>query len=194
MQEGMLFHSLMGSAEERPYHIQMSWGLEGELDVEAYRRAWEGAIAANAVLRSGVQWEGLEKPLQVVWREVELPFEVEDLSGLGPDLQEGRLEEYLAEDLRRGFELDRPPLLRLVVFGLGEGKWELVWSFQHLILDGWSVSLLLEEVSRRYEAARLGTETQDEERRPYRDYIGWLQRQDLEGAEGYWRELLAGAG
>src|SRR5258708_3716429 len=90
----------------------------------------------------GIRREGAavrEKPLQVVWREVELPFEVEDLSGLGPDLQEGRLEEYLAEDLRRGFELDRPPLLRLVVFGLGEGKWELVWSFQHLILDGWSV-------------------------------------------------------
>jgi len=192
LQKGLLFHSLMGSAEERPYHNQMSWELEGELDVEAYRRAWEGAVEANAVLRSGVQWEGLEKPLQVVWREVELPFEVEDLSGLGADQQRGRLEEYLAEDLRRGFELDRPPLLRLVVFRLEERKWELVWSFQHLILDGWSVSLLLEEVSRRYEAARLGTPTQEEERRPYRDYIGWLQGQDLEGAEGYWRELLAG--
>src|SRR6266851_4097093 len=192
LQEGLLFHSLMGTAEERPYHNQMSWELEGAFEPEAYRRAWEGAIRANAVLRTGFEWEGVEKPLQVVWGEVELPFEVEDLSGLGPDEQKGRLEEYLAEDLRQGFELDRPPLLRLRVFGLGEQKWEVVWSFQHLILDGWSVSLLLEEVSRRYESARQGEEAQIEERRPYREYIGWLQQQDLKGAEGYWRELLAG--
>src|SRR5260370_30143399 len=116
----------MGTAEERPYHNQMSWELEGAFEPEAYRQAWEGAIRANAVLRTGFEWEGVEQPLQVVWEEAELPFEVEDLSGLGREQQRGRLEEYLAADLRQGFELDRPPLLRLHVFQLGERKWEVV--------------------------------------------------------------------
>ncbi len=192
MQEGMLFHILGSKSGQRPYHNVIRWELQGDLEVAAYRKAWQEAVAGNDILRTGIRWEGVERPVQVVWDAVETPFEIRDVRGLGSRVQKDLLDRYLAEDLRRGFELEQPPLLRLAVFRLGRRKWEVVLSFQHLILDGWSVSLLLDEMNLRYEAARRGEPALVGKRRPYRDYIRWLQQQDLGSAAKYWRELLAG--
>jgi len=188
-QEGMLFHSVV---ENQTYHNQVEWELEGKLEVGAYRRAWEESVKRNAILRTGFEWEGLERALQVVWGKVALPFQEENLSRINKEEQKSRIEAYLREDLERGFDLSRPPLMRLGVFRLGERRWEVAWSFHHILLDGWSLASLLEEVSERYQCELVGKPVALEERRPYREYIGWLERQDLGVAETYWRQLLRG--
>src|SRR5207302_314798 len=66
------------------------------------------------------------------------------------------------------------------------------WSHHHLLLDGWCLSLILTEVFASYRGFRRGQDIQLKRHRPYRDYIAWLQRQNLAAAEQFWREKLKG--
>jgi hypothetical protein len=190
MQEGMLFHTLYAPASG-VYFQQVVCTFGGGLDAAALRRAWQGVVERHAVLRTAFVWERRDKPLQVVRRRAVLPWEEQDWRGLGPEEQEARLEAYLAADRERGFDPAKSPLMRCALMRVGDDRYEFVWSHHHILLDGWSISLLLGEVFMLYEAARGGRELQLEPPRPYRDYILWLKKQSLGEAENFWRRTLA---
>jgi amino acid adenylation domain-containing protein/non-ribosomal peptide synthase protein (TIGR01720 family) len=191
LQQGMLFHSLY-APEAAAYVVQRSAELVGELDVDAFRRAWRELIDRHAVLRTGFEWEELDRPLQVVHAEVPVPLVVEDWSGLPEDERRRRVDAWLDADRRRDFELRRPPLLRLTLLRTAPDRHRWVWSGHHLLLDGWCMSLLFDEFLRLYAAFVDGREVRLPRPRPYRDYIAWVGRQDLAAAEAYWRRTLAG--
>src|ERR1043166_5695062 len=191
VQEGMLFHSLY-APEYDPYVTQVSGRLTGTVNEAAFRQAWIEVSARHAVLRSSFVWAGLERPLQVVRERVEVPYEYFDWSELDQQQQQERLKEYQRGERERGFELQRAPLQRVSLVRLGEGDYRFIWSFHHLLLDGWSFPLVFEEVFRLYEAAQRGETAKLEPVRPYRDYISWLSRQDLEQARRYWEAQLRG--
>ena len=191
LQSGMLFHTLY-EPNQGSYVTQMSCGLEGELDLSSFRRAWEAVVSRHAILRTGFLWEGLETPLQSVSREATLGVSYEDWRDLGEEARRGRLESFLAADRQRGFELGSPPLMRLALMRLGEQEHQCVWSMHHILLDGWCLGVIFGEVVAHYEGYRAGREVALERPRPYRDYIAWLQGQDLAVAELWWREQLAG--
>jgi amino acid adenylation domain-containing protein len=190
-QAGLLFHTL-AAGEAAPYFEQFVVGYEAVLDGDVLERSWRRVVERHAVLRTSFFWEDVEEPVQVVHRKVELPFERLDWSGLDSVERERRLQELLAAERARGFDLTRPPLLRLAFIRWGEGSCRIVWSFHHLLLDGWSVGLVLQEVAALYEAEALGRPAALQPRRPFRDYIAWLRRQDPAAAEAYWRRTLAG--
>src|SRR5436305_1592171 len=125
LQEGMLFHSLY-APESGVYVEQLRCELDGALDEEAFRRAWERAIERHAVLRTAFVWKSQRRPLQAVQRNVELPLRREDWSELPGDEREARFAAFLAEDRRRGFEPARAPLLRLALFRFGPAIHRLV--------------------------------------------------------------------
>ena len=191
MQEGMLFQSLY-APQANTYLRQLSYVLHGELNVSAFGRAWRRVVSRHAVLRTSFYWENLEQPLQVVQREVELPLAQQDWRELPAAEQETRLEAFLEAERERGFELAEAPLMRLALVRLAEDAYQFVWSYHHLLLDGWSRSLLLKEVFTFYEAFSEGRDVQPELGRPYIDYIAWLQQQDLSEAETFWRQALKG--
>ncbi|MFP5287986.1 MAG: non-ribosomal peptide synthetase, partial [Thermoanaerobaculia bacterium] len=91
-----------------------------------------------------------------------------------------------------GFDLGIPPLTRLALVRWTDESWKMVWSFHHLIVDGWSLSRVFGEVVACYVAFREGREPELEAPHRFRDYIAWLQRQDLGRAEAFWRNSLAG--
>src|SRR5438128_744213 len=97
MQEGMLFHALYQPGEG-VYFNQLSCRLEGGFEEEAFERAWERVIERHTILRTSFEWEGLERPLQVVWKKAKLEWKKEDWRGEGEEEQEERLKEYLEED------------------------------------------------------------------------------------------------
>src|SRR5205085_3837171 len=136
MQQGMLFHSLR-SPESGMYVEQLSCMLRGPLDVAGLRQAWQHISDRHAVLRTSFYWKEMDKPLQVVQRAVQLPFEVQDWRDLPREAQRQRLAALLADDRRRGFELTEAPLMRLVLLHTDEDEHQLVWSHHHLLLDGW---------------------------------------------------------
>ncbi len=191
LQEGMLFHTLYAPGSG-VYVGQLGFVLEGPLDARALERAWQGAVDRHEALRAGFAWEGVPRPVQVIRREAKLPLREEDWRGVGEAEREERLERYLEEDRKRGFELERGPLMRLGLFRLEEEAHHLVWTHHHLVLDGWSLSLLFGDVLALYAAYARGESPRPGAARRYREYVAWLERQDRSRAERYWREALAG--
>ncbi|HEX6289370.1 MAG TPA: amino acid adenylation domain-containing protein, partial [Herpetosiphonaceae bacterium] len=191
MQQGMLFHSVYASGTG-VYVEQVAFRLEGALDLAALQRAWATLVERHAVFRTGFVWQGVSTPLQIVRQQVDVPWQIEDWQPLSPDRQAERRDTYLQADRRRGFALLPAPLLRLALFQVGPTSYEFVWSQHHLLLDGWSLPLVFSEIFTAYEQLIRGQEPQLARPRPYRDYIAWLQRQDLAQAEAFWRQRLDG--
>ncbi|MCB1053929.1 MAG: AMP-binding protein, partial [Acidobacteria bacterium] len=189
LQQGMLFRTLYAPGSGT-YVEQASYRLRGDLDVAALELAWRRALAEHPVLRTGFFWEGREEPLQAVFRSVPLAIESEDWRDQPADSRSEKLAWRLAEDRRRGFDLARPPLLRVLLFRLEDRLWQLVWTHHHILLDGWSVALLL----RRVLAAYAGFEEPEAElpALPFREYVGYLRARDTTAAETFWRRALEG--
>lgn len=189
MQQGMLFHSLYDN-DTSAYHEQFSCTLRGTLNIDAFTRAWQIVAQRQSILRTSFVWKRLDKMLQVVQKEVTIPVVQLDWSDSTSDEQQTKLESYLAVDRAQGFDLSKPPLVRLAIMRIAADAHYLVWSHHHAILDGWSVPLLLREVLAYYDAVSKGQSLQMKPAKPYREYINWLQKIDLSSAEEYWRKTL----
>ncbi|MEL5858855.1 condensation domain-containing protein, partial [Aeromonas veronii] len=146
-------HSLL-NAEADPYINQTTVALHGALDREAFAAAWQQALERHPILRSGFAVQGLPSPRQLPHRQVSLPLAEQDWSGLEPAQARSRLSELQAQQCEAGFDLAAPPLMRLALLRRSADEHWLVWTRHHLIVDGWSSALLLDEVWRLYAALR----------------------------------------
>ncbi len=191
MQQGMLFHHVHDGLPEM-YFVQLGCHVQGELDVAAFRQAWESVIQRHAVLRTSFMWEGMEQPVQVVRKNVDLPWREEDWSALSQAEQREKWRELLREDRQNGFDLGRAPLLRLALARGANHDFYFGWSYHHILLDGWSQQTILQEVFTVYEAARAGRPSPLKAPARYREYIRWLQKQDERTVESFWRNELEG--
>src|ERR1700733_14041613 len=145
MQEGMLFETLV-APDSDVYVAEIGWTLRGALDAAAFLRAWQHVVDRHSVLRTGFVWERLERPMQVVRKRVTLPVQEIDLRGLDPGEQRREIERRAGEDRRAGFDLTKPPLMRVALYRIADDAYRLLWARHHLLLDGWSTPLLVKEV------------------------------------------------
>ena len=166
--------------------VQTRRPLKGALDGDALERAWQQLLARHAMLRTCFLTEQLNEPVQVVRQQLKLIYERYDLRGVDTERQRAELDDLLRMDRQREFTPAKAPLFRVLLMRLGEEAHELVVSHHPVLLDRRSVSLLLEEVvglcqgeSSEVAAAPL-----------FRDYVAWVERQDLAGAQFYWRNRL----
>ncbi|WP_035559561.1 non-ribosomal peptide synthetase [Burkholderia sp. 9120] len=187
VQQGLLFHSALESGSGL-YVNQRRLTLRGELDRAALRSAWTHAVASHAILRTQFETRHGGDALQVVLRNVDLPYVEHDWSSLDTQAYETRLHAWMREDVQRGFDVERAPLLRIALFIRADGAHDLIWTDHHVLLDGWSSAQLMREVADAYEALRAGREPV-KNAPPYRDYVQWRLQQD-EG-EAWWREQAA---
>ena len=191
MQQGMLFHSLM-APESGVYVEQLTAWLTGPLNVDAFRKAWQALVDRHSIFRTAFVWEGVEEPLQVVYRKLGLPVQVEDWRSLGPEEQERRVADFLDAERHSGFDLGKAPLLRVHLLRLGDEDYRFVWTFHHILLDGWSFPIVLKELFMLYEGFSRGMTPRLPPARPYADYIAWIKKQDRAQAETFWRNMLQG--
>ncbi len=191
IQQGMLFHSLY--APHSGVNIeQFICTLHEDVKVSAFKQAWYRIVERHPILRTSLHWEGLKEPLQAVHRQVILPFEEQDWRSLSATQQEHQLKSYLQTDRQRGFQLTEAPLMRLALFRVAQADYQCVWTFHHILLDGRSFPLVLNELFAFYEAFCQNQDLQLQQPRPYRDYIDWLGKQDFTLAENFWRSTLSG--
>ncbi|MFZ1431118.1 MAG: condensation domain-containing protein, partial [Geminicoccaceae bacterium] len=183
MQAGMLFHTVEdGEGGTGLYINQMSVDVAG-LDTDRFASAWQAAVDRHAVLRTGFIWEGAADPFQFVLRHAELPVREIDWRHLA--VTPAMLAELAAGEQTRGFDLKRPPLMRLLLVRLAGGRCRMIWTYHHVLIDGWSTSQLVGDVLRHYRGEA------SEPAGRYRDYIDWLQRQDAEATRQFWCRRLA---
>ncbi|MGD2114404.1 MAG: condensation domain-containing protein [Acidobacteriota bacterium] len=193
-QQGMLFETIYSSGPERSaLHVQqLAWTMDGALDVEIFETAWQRVIDRHGVLRTAFVWKDQDAPLQVEVGSVPAPFAVHDWRDLESGEQERLWEEHLQSDLRDPLDLSKPPLLRLALFRLGDGEHRFLWTFHHILLDGWGWPIVLRELFTIYLALRRGDEPELPPVPSYREYVAWLGERDLGEAMRFWRENLAG--
>ncbi|MET7442668.1 condensation domain-containing protein, partial [Streptomyces sp. NPDC005568] len=189
-QTGMVVHA-MDEPGEGLYVEQITFVVDGVRDVRALAAAWQHVVDRTPVLRSAVVLDGVPVPLQTVHRDVTLPVTEHDWSHWPPARREAELERLLAEDKARGLALDCVPLLRVALIRLGPDEVRVVWTFHHVLLDGWSVFHVLSDVMACHAALARGEEPRLPERRPFADYAAWLAARDAAEAENHWRKALA---
>jgi myxalamid-type nonribosomal peptide synthetase MxaA len=191
MQQGMLFHTLL-APNSGLYFEQTAYQLHGLDNVALFETCWRRLVERHAILRSAFVWEGVEKMVQVVFANAVIPLETFDWRGTGVEEQMRRLDAYLDQNERTGFDIGRAPLARLALMRIAENDYLFVWSHHHALLDGWSMALLLDELAQIYGAASGGIALRLPDPKPYSDYVAWLEQQDFAAAERYWRQLLSG--
>jgi amino acid adenylation domain-containing protein len=193
LQQGLLFHSLL-LPQSGLYVDQFLLDLPGNLNIPALENAWRQVIERHAILRTSFHWENLTNPLQVVHREAKLTTEMRDWRAQPDAVQRELLENYLSEDRERGFDLSAAPLMRQLLIQTKDDAYYLVWSFHHLIMDGWSSGIVQAELFSFYEAWSRNERLDLDPVIPFSAYIAWLRQQDLVAAEGFWRRKLKGLG
>jgi amino acid adenylation domain-containing protein/non-ribosomal peptide synthase protein (TIGR01720 family) len=188
LQEGLLFHGLFNEQGPDVYTVWTALDLRGPVDPACARAAGQALLDRHANLRAGFRRTGRGQVVAAIPREVALPWQEVDLSSLEGD-QEAELARYLAEEQHRRFDLARPPLLRMTLFRLGPESYRLILMHHHILLDGWSIPLLVREFCMLYasggQADRMSPVT------PYRHYLAWLAAQDRDAAQAAWSRALA---
>lgn len=186
MQAGMLFQSLY--APEQGSYVQQYWGrLDGALDAEAFRAAWDGVIARHDILRAQCHWDDLDHPALAIHGTASPQWTSADWRALDSEAAEARLQDWLEEDRARGFDMAAVPLMRFALLRLGAESHVFVWTFHHLLLDGWSGARVVREMLDLYGGIRPAQPPV-----AFRDFVDWRAGCDQQAAEDYWRTVLAG--
>jgi amino acid adenylation domain-containing protein len=191
MQEGILFHTIH-APQSGLYVEQFACTLTGALDAPLFEAAWAHVVSRHTALRTLFTWEKRDRPLQVVRASVTIPWRHEDWRADGASGHDDRVRAFLRLDREAGIALDRAPLLRFALFRTSDDEHRFVWTFHHLLLDGWSMRLVLREALDAYQSLLEGRALPTHRARPFREFVTWLDARDTSGAEPYWREALRG--
>ncbi|HEY1245901.1 MAG TPA: amino acid adenylation domain-containing protein, partial [Hyphomicrobiaceae bacterium] len=190
LQEGLLFHALYDGAGPDVYTVQLVLSLMGPLDAGRLERAAQAVVARHASLRAGFSQEAVSRPVQVIVPRLEVPWRCIDLSGLVEAERGSRLAELLEAERAERFDVAAPPLIRFALIHLSGTEHRLVLTNHHLVLDGWSMPVVVGELLQLYAGGGDASLLPPAPR--YRDYLAWLVRQDRAAGLGAWREALAG--
>jgi amino acid adenylation domain-containing protein/thioester reductase-like protein/non-ribosomal peptide synthase protein (TIGR01720 family) len=190
MQQGILFESLYAS-NSQVYFEQLIYSLSGNVNVRVFEQAWQQVIARHSVLRTTFV-EQLDYPLQVVYRQVDVKLQVYDWSSLSAQAVQQELESLLQSQIQKCFNLSVARLMNFTLIKLSADRYQFVWNFHHVLLDGWSVQLIIQDLLSFYEAILNGENRILPPALSYRNYISWLEAQDLIQSQAFWRQKLQG--
>ena len=171
--------------------VQVACDLHGRIDLDRHRDGWNRAVQRHDGLRLAFQTENPEGPTQSVFPPFPIDIAVLDWTGKSEDQKKRDLVDWLDQDRARSFRLDTPPLFRVSLIQLDLDRFELVWTFHHLILDGRSIPIVLREVlGEAFSCVAIGTN--DKIPTPsYRDYLRWQANQDSNLAKAFWKQTLS---
>ncbi len=191
MQKGMLFHDMF-EPHTGAYFEQAAFDFKGSFDPAAFGHSLDAVVERHAILRTNFYSGWGSEPLQVVFRHRGAKLVYEDLREMNATQREAYLKTFAAKDKAQGFNLSEDELLRVSILCTGEDSFRLLWSFHHIVMDGWCVPLITQEVFEHYFALLEGRAPQLAEVQPYSRYIEWLEQQDEAAAANYWSRYLAG--
>ena len=191
MQEGILFHYLRDQGRES-YFEQTSFDIKGSLDIDTFNQSYHLLFERYDILRTIFKYHKIERPIQIVLKERDVALTFDDISALNQEAQALYLEEFLRQDRRRGFDLSKDVLMRMSVLKKGQEIYRIVWSYQHIIMDGWCLGIILKDFLEIYSALSQKRQALLEKTYPYSDYIHWLEKYDKEAAALYWAKHLEG--
>ncbi|MBE6052206.1 MAG: amino acid adenylation domain-containing protein [Clostridium sp.] len=189
LQEGMVYHSLVGD-ESGNYVVQSVMDFKGILDENLFIKAFDLVLNKYEIFRSRIFYKNIDKIRQVILKKSEIEYVYEDISNFDLDTRKEKFDNFIEEDRQRGFDLEQDSLMRIAIFRDKTDMYKVVWSFHHVILDGWCLGIVLNDIFTFYRELKLNRNVESKESVEFGEYIKWLAEKDKEEARTYWREYL----
>ncbi|MCA1019792.1 amino acid adenylation domain-containing protein [Bacillus stratosphericus] len=191
MQEGMLFHTL--HHQEKGFYVeQMDMNVKGTLRSDLLEKSMNIIVERYDIFRTVFLHEKVKRPVQVVLKNRPFQLDVVDIQDLSESEQLERIDRFKQKDQLRGFDLSKDLLMRASVFQTGPSSYRWIWSYHHILLDGWCFGLVVQELFAIYHALLHDIPYRLEPVKPYKEYIHWLEKQDKQASLEYWTQSLAG--
>ncbi|MGA9674437.1 MAG: amino acid adenylation domain-containing protein [Mycobacterium sp.] len=184
LQQGLLFHVSTAQGSDDVYAVQLDIALSGWLDRDRLRDAVHTVVTRHPNLAARFSGK-FDVPVQIIPADPEVPCGYVDLTGGDPDLDR-QIQQVCAAERAAVCDLAHQPAFRAALIGTAEDQHRLVLTNHHIVLDGWSLPILLGEIFASYYGHRLPVPG------PYRRFVTWLTGRDLDAARAAWREVLAG--
>ena len=191
MQSGMFFHWLKDK-KSPAYFEQIEFYFKGDINPPLFEEALNTIIAHYDVMRTVFAYERLEEPLQIVLKRRKINLQFEDISHLDAADRETFLAKTREKDQQRGFDLTIDHLTRFSLFKTDHQSHIFIWTFHHILMDGWCLGIIQHELTRIYHLLEKGESITLESSLPYAEYIHWLENQDKEEGLLYCEEYLEG--
>jgi len=186
MQQGLYFHWLM-NAKGSAYFVQTSYRVKSvNLDLSLVEQAFGMLLNRYTILRTSFENRYGEVPLQIVHKKARLDFRHLILES------EIGLDNIKQEDINQGFILNEPTQMRLVVVELPDDYYEFIWSHHHIVMDGWCLSILINDFAAILQSLQQETILSLPEAEKYSSYIQWLKNIDKDEVLAYWEDYLQG--
>jgi amino acid adenylation domain-containing protein len=193
MQQGMLYHSLV---DQNPgaYLVQMQFGVSGDFDPELFAQSVRTIVGRYDIFRTVFIVKGVSQPKQVVLTQRDLKINYQDISyRFASDQKTAYIEEYKEIDREKGFDISKDILLRVAVFKTEEDRYEVVWAFHHILLDGWSQGIVMSELFQIYDALADNRVCRLNPVSPFNEYINWLEKKcSNRDSLQFWKAYLDG--
>ncbi|WP_146742795.1 condensation domain-containing protein, partial [Lonsdalea populi] len=184
LQEGILFHHCMQERGDT-YLLNYLLAFDDRNRLDAFLKALQQVINRHDILRTAVCWQGLNQPVQVVWRDAPLP--IHTFAPASPDDVAAQLQAH-TDPRRRRLNLNRAPLLSAdIAFDPAADEWLLALGFHHLVGDHVTLDLIIAEIALllRNSAQTLPIP------QPYRNFIAQILSVPASEHEAYFRTRLA---
>lgn len=185
MQKSILFQYLM--SDDDTYILQYVLDINGEIDLGVLEGAWRLMAERHPILRSGFYWDAVAGPVQYVSHEQRCSW---SFTSGGDDAT--LLDRVMDDERCRGFDLGTPALTRFTLLSHGPHVHKLIWTYHHILLDGWCVAKVIRELFDLYDQLIRGEQPAPAFARVYRDYIEWLAHQEVRENRPFWGNYLAG--
>ncbi|WP_298516663.1 non-ribosomal peptide synthetase [uncultured Kordia sp.] len=187
LQEGMYYHWLSSELNEL-YFEQMSYSVNSlEIPIPYVKAAYNELIARYEVLRTGFRNDIGGTPLQIVHKDVQGDFRYYEAAS-----SEISIEELKQQDRKEGFDLSASSLMRLQIYKTEKGSYEFLWSHHHILIDGWCMSILINDFYELIRSKVSGKPADLPKVLPYSRYINWLRGIDKQSSLNYWNNILSG--
>lgn len=189
IQEGLFFHWLYDQ-QDSAYFFQLSYRIKGSYKVEVVETALEKLVARYDVLRTVFINKSSARPIQVVLKKRDVDFHYEDITHLKD--QASHLKTFRETDKARLFDLSKDMLMRVALFKLDDEYVELMWSFHHIIMDGWCMDIIRNDFHHLYQETLEGKQSSLPQAPKYKTYLDWLEERETEDSRAFWSNYLEG--
>lgn len=190
-QEGMLFHSLLDTKSD-VYFEQAVLSVDGDFDEKLFEKSFNLLVDRYDILRTTIVFEGIKRPRQVVLRECPATIRFEEIKNLSESEKEAYLKEFKLKDRAKGFDLKNNTLIRVSLLKLSDQSYKIIWSFHHILMDGWCLGIIIKEFLEIYKEVKEGKLLQNKIIYSYSEYINWIERQEKVSAHKFWKSYLEG--
>ena len=194
MQEGMLYHYLLDPLSQN-YFVQIAYQLKGNIEISVVEDSLNYIMKRYDILRTIFLNEYHQQNIQLVLKERKIDFNYMDIRD---EISKGQKDEvidsYKQADRIKGFNLAKDVLMRVTVLQLGQNEFSFIWSFHHILMDGWCSGIIINEFKKVYSYKTKDQEIELPSVKPFSEYIKWLECNDKALSLKYWENYLSGYG